>query len=76
MQASYPPDKASAPPQERILPLEDWDVLFRAALDRLRGAIASKQVDVSVRTCVLDCVEALDLLRQTLPVVRDPTNGA
>jgi hypothetical protein len=70
MQAPYPPDVAPPLEQDAPVPVEDWDVLFRAVLERLCAAVASERVDASVRACVHDCVDALDLLRHSWPGAR------
>jgi hypothetical protein len=70
MQVSYPPDNAPQLAPEAVVPAEDWDVLFRAVLERLCAAVASERVDASVRACVYECVESLKLLQHTLPGAR------
>ncbi|SDP46609.1 hypothetical protein SAMN05216303_104371 [Rhodoferax sp. OV413] len=49
--------------------MEDWDLLFGAVTDRLRGAVASAQqrpgLVEALGACVLDCLQALEQLRAT-----------
>lgn len=68
MNATYRPNPVTID-EAYQLPLEDWDLLFRAVLSRLRNTVARSAVDSDVCPIVLECVDTLEQLRHLHPSV-------
>jgi hypothetical protein len=47
------------------LEMEDWDVMFCAVLARLGAAVESMNLNAPQRNCLPECLESLQMLRQS-----------
>lgn len=55
------------------IPLEDWDLLFRAALEHL-GRVAPESAHAQLQSpgaVLRECIDALDQLRRTVPTASE-----